>query len=163
MTRQPSVRSSRRTRAVAVMGWSLIVTGCGHTLLVVASAITGPPPEQQRAYDAMVATSFSMGGLERSLFGLFEGFSLMMALFVVALGGLNLVLARRHPKVLASNDVLWLDLAVLVPALVLSVLLLPPPPIILISVAVLAVVTALRSPHDEDARPGSARPVASMP
>lgn len=149
MSTRPTSPRPLRLRAVALAAWSLVVTGCGHTVLVVVSMLSGASDDEQRVRDVMAGTVMAMGGLERDFWQLFQGFSLLMALLLVGLGALNLLLVRRHPGVLlADRAVLWVDLAVLVPAWGLSVLLLPPPPILLLGVAVAALAVALPARRD---------------
>lgn len=142
-------RRTMRTRSVrsvstAVIGWLLVVTGSGHASLVAVGHASGPPAEEQAVRALMSATTVAVAGVERTYWELFQGFSLMMALLLVGLGALLLQLRRRVPEpVRGSRSVLVLLALVLVPALGLSVLLLPPPPIVLLGLAVLAVVAAL--------------------
>lgn len=146
MTTRPAARRTTRTFGPTVAGWLLVLTGSGHTALVVAG--TGTPTAREiHAHETMAATSVVIGGLERSYWELFQGFSLMMALMVVGLGALLLLVLRRAPQlVLESRGLLLLVGAVLLPALLISVVLLPPPPIVLLGIATVAVLAALLSP-----------------
>ena len=146
MTSHRPQQRTIRTLAPAVAGWLLVLTGSGHTALVVVGS--GPPTaSESRAHETMADTSVVIGGLDRSYWELFQGFSLMMALMIVGLGALLLLVLRRAPQlVLESRGLLLLVVAVLVPALLISVVLLPPPPIVLLGIATVAVLTALLSP-----------------
>lgn len=146
MTTRPAARRTTRTLAPTVAGWLLVLTGSGHTALVVVGTGT-PTASESHAHETMAATSVVIGGLERSYWELFQGFSLMMALMVVGLGALLLLVLRRAPQlVLESRGLLLLVGAVLLPALLISVVLLPPPPIVLLGIATVAVLAALLSP-----------------
>ena len=146
MTTHLPPRRTLRTLAPAVAGWLLVLTGSGHTALVVVGS-GSPSASESRAQETMAATSVVIGGLERSYWELFQGFSLMMALMLVGLGALLLLVLRRAPQlVLESRGLLLLVVAVLLPALLISAVLLPPPPIVLLGVATVAVLTALLTP-----------------
>jgi hypothetical protein len=107
----------------------------------------------------MAATSVVVGGVERSYWDLFQGFSLMMALLLVGFGAVLLLVVRRAPEVITeSRALLLVGAAVLLPALLISVLLLPPPPIVLIGIASVAMLVALGSPGRPTSSPQDATP-----
>lgn len=132
-----SARAQRRS--IAVGAWSLVVTGVGHATLVAVGSVTAPPTGEVEARRVMAATDAVGLGLERSLSQLFLGFSVTMALFLVALGALTLLALHHAPRLfLDTGTVLLLDLAVAGTALAISATLLPPPPIVLFTVATAA-------------------------
>ena len=145
-------------RSIAVGAWSLVVTGAGHGALVVVGSVTAPPVAEAEARRVMAATEAVGLGLERSLSQLFLGFSVTMALLLVAFGVLNLLALRHAPQLFLGTDtVLLLDLAVVMIALVISATLLPPPPIVLLAVATAAfgAATGLRRPASAEREPTS--------
>ncbi|MEV4704457.1 LIC_13387 family protein [Actinoplanes sp. NPDC049316] len=134
-------------RACAVGAWSLIVTGAAHAAAMAAGAATSPPPAEEAARRTMAATHVTIAGLDRTLWQLFTGFSLAMALFIAGLGALNLLALRRAPELfLRSRAAGVLNLCVVLPALALSVLLFPPPPILFLGVSCAAFGYALTRP-----------------
>lgn len=148
-------RRTARTIALPLAGWLLVITGTGHTVLVVLGTLATPAAAEARVREAMASSSLVVAGLERSHWDLFQGFSLMMALMIVGFGALLLLVHHRVPDLATgSRGLLALVAAVLVPALAISALLLPPPPILLLGLAAAAVVLALREP---DAPPPRAR------
>ncbi len=159
MNQEHTTSRTTRLTGTAVAAWALLVTGVGHTVLVVVSAVSETPRDQLDVRQAMVETTTRVAGLDRSLWQLFSGFSLVMALLLVGFGALNLLLVRRHPGVLLeSRAVLWLDLAVVLTALGIAVRLLPAPPIVLLGLAVVAVVVALSRPDASfDGAPAAVR------
>ena len=144
MTSQtPRARTARAT-ALTVVGWLLVATGAGHATLVAVSMAAGVPAAERPVHDVMAATSVPIAGIERSHWELFMGFSLMMALMLVGLGSLTLLVRRAAPDLAhGTRGVLVLLGLVLVPAMLISVLLLPPPPIVLLGLALVAVVVGL--------------------
>ncbi|MBB4745242.1 hypothetical protein BJY16_008701 [Actinoplanes octamycinicus] len=121
---------SPRRRACAIGAWSLVVTGVVHAAAVAAGA-----GETDSPVERLADTHLVIAGLDRSLWQLFTGFSLAMALFIVGLGALNLLVLRRAPELfLDGRAVIVLNLGIVVPALALSVLFFPPPPIVLLGV-----------------------------
>jgi amino acid transporter len=142
----------RRYRASAVGAWALVVTGAGH--LALTAVITTRPETATRraARQAMTDAHLTILGMDRTLWQSFRGFSLLMAVLAIGLGALNLLVLRRAPElVLASRAVLWLNLAVVVPALALSALLFWPPPILLLGIACAAFGYALTRPSSPTA------------
>ncbi|HXH80695.1 LIC_13387 family protein [Nocardioides sp.] len=151
MTSQtPRARTARGTALTAV-GWLLVTTGGGHATLVAVSMAAGVPAAERPVRDVMAATSVPIAGIERSHWELFMGFSLMMALMLVGLGSLTLLVRHTAPDLAhGTRGVLVLLGLVLVPAMLISVLLLPPPPIVLLGLALVAVVVGLvRDPAGE--------------
>jgi hypothetical protein len=137
-----------RTTATAVAGWLLVITGVGHTALVLVGSLGAPPAGEATTRALMAGTPVVVGGLERSYWDLFQGFSVMMALMIVGFGTLVLLALRQAPGlVLDRQGLLVLCAVVLLPALAISVLLLPPPPIVLLGLALAAVVVALWTPR----------------
>jgi len=125
-----------RYNPTRLIGWLLVATGSGHATLVAVGYATTPPADERAVRALMAATAIPVAGLERSYWDLFQGFSLMMALMLVGLGALVLLVEpTRSVKVLLA--------VVLVPALAISVLLLPPPPIVLIGLAAVAATVGL--------------------
>ncbi len=160
MTTQTSSPRSVRSIATAVTGWLFVVTGTGHALLVGAGALLEPPEVERGVRQAMAGTSVTVAGLDRTLWELFQGFSLVMAVMLAGFGALNLLVLRRAPQLVhQTRALLWLDAAVLLPVLLVSVLLLPPPPILLLGLAASAVALALSRPDVGDA----AMPDAAVP
>ena len=144
MTSQTARARTVRSICTTVVGWSLVVTGVGHTTLVAVGSTLTPPAEERAVRAAMAATSIPVAGMERTYWDLFQGFSLVMALMLVGLGSLVLLVQRSAPELVhGSRAVLVLLGLVLVPAAVISVLLLPPPPIVLLGLAVAAVAIGL--------------------
>ena len=146
-------------RSIAVGAWSLVVTGVGHAALVAIDSVTAPPTGEAEARRVMATTDVVGLGLERSLSQLFLGFSVTMALFLVALGMLNLLALRHAPQLfLDTSAVLLLDLTVAVTALAISATLLPPPPIVLFTVttAAFGAAVALRRTARADRTPTTA-------
>lgn len=138
---------SARRRACAFGAWSLVVTGTLHAIVVAAGTAVSPPAAERAARATMATTRVGIAGLDRTLWQLFTGFSLAMALFIAGLGALNLLVLRRAPEVLlASRAALALNLGVVAPALALSALLLPPPPIVLLGACCAAFGYALTRP-----------------
>ncbi|GIF16373.1 LIC_13387 family protein [Actinoplanes teichomyceticus] len=134
----PRISPARRC-ACAIGAWSLVVTGAAHAGTVVAGAAVAAPPAEQAARRAMAATHVDIAGLDRTLWQLFTGFSVAMALFIFALGALNLLVLRRAPHLfLDSRAVPGLNLGIVLAALILSVRFFPPPPIVLLTVSCLA-------------------------
>ncbi len=143
--RAPRSRSIRSI-AMSVTGWLLVCTGAGHGLLVVGGLFAKPSAQQQVVRDAMVGTSMDMAGLERNYWQLFQGFSLLMALMLIGYGVLLVLVTRAHsPALPVSRAVTVLTAAIIAPALLISVLLLPLPPIVLLSLALAATALALAS------------------
>jgi hypothetical protein len=139
--------SSGRRRACATGAWSLIVTGTVHATVVATGSAATTPPDELAARRAMAATHITIAGLDRTMWQLFTGFSLAMALFLVGLGALNLLALRRVPELfLHSRAALVLNLGIALPALALAILLLPPPPIAMLSVTCTAFGYALIRP-----------------
>lgn len=133
-----------RSLAARVVGWLLVVTGAGHATLVAVGSASPTPGDERAVRALMETTSVAVGGLERTYWQLFTGFSLVMALLLVGLGALVLLVERRAPELVeGSRAVLALLSLVLAPALVLSALLLPPPPIVLLGLGCLVAVGAL--------------------
>jgi len=144
MTSQTPRPRSVRSICTTVIGWSLVVTGAGHATLVAVGHAATPPADERAVRALMAATSIPVAGMERTYWDLFQGFSLMMALMLVGLGSLVLLVQRSAPELVhGTRAVLVLLGLVLVPAMVISVLLLPPPPIVLLGLAALAVAVAL--------------------
>jgi hypothetical protein len=149
---------SSRRRACALGAWSLIVTGAVHAAAVAAGAAAATPPAELAARRAMAATRVAVAGLDRTLWQLFTGFSLAMALFILGLGALNLLVLRRAPHLfLNSRAALVLNLGIVLPALVLSVLFFPPPPIVLLALGGVAFGYALVCPPAPAATSRAAR------
>lgn len=146
-TQLPTQRSaprSLRSLCTTTIGALLVVTGAAHAVTFVVGNATSTPPNERAVRALMAATSVPVAGVERSYWQLFQGFSLMMALMLVALGSLVLLVQRTAPEVVRSTRaVQTLLLVVLVPALAISVLLLPPPPVIMLGMACVAAVIAL--------------------
>ena len=141
-------RRTVRTVATTLAGWLLILTGAGHTALVVVGNLAEPTADESRVRETMAETSLVIGGVERSYWDLFQGFSLMMALMLVGLGAVLLLVVRRAPHLITeSHALLLVGAAVLLPALLISVLLLPPPPIVLIGIATVSMLIALSRPR----------------
>ncbi|MEU7902859.1 LIC_13387 family protein [Actinoplanes sp. NPDC049118] len=126
---------SARGRSCAIGAWSLLIAGVTHGVAVAVGAATATPAAERATREAMAATHVDIGGLDRTLWQLFMGFSLSMALFIAGLGALNLLALRRAPHLFDTRAALWLNLAVVLPAFVLATLLFPPPPIALLGVA----------------------------
>ncbi|KRE94037.1 hypothetical protein ASG76_11565 [Nocardioides sp. Soil774] len=136
-----------RTTATAIAGGLLVLTGTGHTALVVIQSLTEAPAREVPTRELMAGTSVVLGGVERSYWDLFQGFSILMALMIVGFGALLLHALRRAPHlVLDAHGLLVLCVAVLLPGLAISALLLPRPPIVLFGLALAAVLTALCAP-----------------
>ncbi|GAB2681365.1 hypothetical protein GCM10027194_12460 [Thalassiella azotivora] len=132
---------------VAVAGWCLVVAGAGHLTVAALGALSPVPDGERVARAAMDATTVTLAGIERSLWQLFTGFSVLMGLLLLATGGLLLHALRRAPALVdESRAALTLLLGVLAAGWVTSLLLLPSPPIVLLGVAALAVALALRHP-----------------
>jgi hypothetical protein len=122
----------------------LVATGAGHATLVGVSMAAGVPASERPVRDVTAATAVPIAGIERSHWELFMGFSLMMALMLVGLGSLTLLVRGAAPDLShGTRGVLVLLGLVLVPAVLISVLLLPPPPIVLLGLALVAVVLGL--------------------
>jgi hypothetical protein len=142
----------RSKHACAVGAWSLVVTGVVHAIVVAAGSAATPSAGEQAARRTMAATHVTVAGTDRTLWQLFTGFSLAMALFIAGLGALNLLVLRRAPHLfLDGRAALVLNLGILLPALVLAALLFPPPPIVLLGVSCAAFGYALtRDRRDAD-------------
>lgn len=132
-----------RSTCTALIGWLLVITGAGHATLVAIGSSTTPSPEEREVRALMAATSIPVAGMERSYWDLYQGMSLMMALMLVGLGALVLVARRRAPELVEDPRTALLLALVLVPAVAISVRLLPPPPMVLLGLAALAAVVAL--------------------
>ncbi|AEV86954.1 hypothetical protein ACWT_5935 [Actinoplanes sp. SE50] len=122
---------SPRRSACAIGAWSLIATGAVHAAAIALGTAAATPPAERVARQAMAATHVDIAGIDRTLWQLFTGFSAAMALFIFGLGALNLLALRRAPQLFFdTRAALALNLSILLPAFVLSVLLFPPPPIV---------------------------------
>lgn len=116
--------------------WALVATGVLHAASVAVGTATEAPAAQRAVHDAMAATHVAVAGLDRTLWQLFLGFSLTMALFIAGLGALNLLALRRAPRLFVdTRAALWLNLGIVLPAFAVAVLAFPPPPIALLAVA----------------------------
>jgi hypothetical protein len=136
-----------RTTATAIAGGLLVLTGTLHAALVVVGSLTPAPAREVPTRELMAGTSVVLGGIERSYWDLFQGFSIMMALMIAGFGALLLLALRRAPHlVLDARGLLVLCAVVLLPGPAVSALLLPTPPIVLFGLALTAVVAALCSP-----------------
>jgi hypothetical protein len=145
-----------RLTATAVAGWTLVATGAGHAALVVVGATGEPQAGERAARAAMQPVTVTVAGLDRSLWQLFTGFSLAMALLLVGFGAVTLVVLREGPHLVQrTRALLWLDAAVVLLLLGVSAALLPPPPIVLLGLAAAAIGTALSRPNSTPA-PGAA-------
>ncbi|WIM92967.1 hypothetical protein ACTOB_004927 [Actinoplanes oblitus] len=139
--------SLARRRACAAGAWSLVVAGAVHAAVVAAGTAAPVPAAERAAREAMATTHVAIAGLDRTMWQLFTGFSLTMALFIFGLGALNLLVLRRAPHLfLGSRAALLLNLGIALPALVLSILLFPPPPILFLGVSCAAFGYALARP-----------------
>ena len=129
--------SARRMRASSVGGWAFIVTGVGH----LAVTTLAPVPGGAAAVEAQMRTVHVAIGVTRDLGQLMTGYSLAMAVFLVACGAGVLVLARRD--VLRRRDPLVAGMAALSAVLLaISLAFFPAPPIVTMLVALAALGTA---------------------
>lgn len=152
--------STTRRRASAIGAWSLVLTGVTHAAAIAAGAAASTPAAELAARQAMADAHIDIAGLDRTLWQLFMGFSLTMAVFVTGLGALNLLVLRLAPQLfLTTRAALWVNLSIALPAFALAVLLFPPPPIALLGVASVAFGVALTRPTST--RP-DARPLTSL-
>ena len=158
MTARPTRAWTARSTATAVTGSSLVLTGTLHATVAALGAAADPPSGERLVRASMEATSTTVAGLDRSFWELFTGFSLVMAVLLTGFGALNLLVLRQAPRLVhETRALLWLDAAVLVPALAVCVLLLPPPPVVLLGVATAAVAVGLSRPDRQRGPDGQRR------
>lgn len=132
-------------RPAVVGAYGFVVLGIGHLVLSAASASADPTPGRREVDTAMRESAFTLLGLERTVFDLFNGISVAMAFFVIACGLLILTAARHAPALVQQRTAFgWLALAVSLAVLAVSVLLLPPPPILVLTISSCAFGLSLR-------------------
>ena len=133
--------SARGLTRFRVGAWSFIVVGVGHLGFELVHQLHDAPS----AIDTQLrAQTVAVRGMHRNLFALHLGFSIAMALFVIACGALGLVFARAVPDLTRrAPGVVWLNLALALVGLALAIWAFPPPPIVAFAVASLAFGLAL--------------------
>jgi hypothetical protein len=144
----PETSLSRQRWAGRVAGWALVVLGVGHLLTVAATLAGEPDPATRRALDGLAAVRVGTPGPQPTLAELFDGYSVLMGLMVVAAGALMLALTRhaaQTPGLLrAGLALIGVTAAV---GLVVSWLLMPLPPLIGLGVTLAACISGLVRPH----------------
>ena len=151
--------SRRATTAARAGGIAYVVTGVGH--LIVASLLksTGEVLAVERQ---MEATHFPMTP-RHSMADLMQGFSVAMAILLIAAGVSVLLRTRRGGT--GDRAQLGVMLALSLALLVTAVLLLPAPPIVTMTFASIAFAVALgasprSAPAMGDKRPADASPAS---
>ncbi|MGX1272489.1 LIC_13387 family protein [Streptomyces phaeoluteigriseus] len=139
------LRRADPVRPFAVGAYGFVFLGVGHLALSAASAAEARTPQRRAADNAMRESTLTLLGLERTVLDVFNGISIVMALFVIACGLLILAAARHAPTLVRHRTAFgWLTLALSMAALVASVLLLPPPPIVTLTFTSCALALSLR-------------------
>ncbi|GGZ33303.1 hypothetical protein GCM10010387_29300 [Streptomyces inusitatus] len=131
-------------RPFTVGAYGFVLLGVGHLALSAVSALT-KTPRQRETDTAMREPAFTLLGLERTVLDLFNGFSIAMALFIIA-SGLLLLTAIHHSPALVQHRTAFgrVALTVSLAALAISVPLLPPPPIVILTITSCAFALSLR-------------------
>jgi len=140
ITARPLSMGRLRPTATLTGAWAFVLTGVGH----VAIATLAPQPDGTAAVVAQMRTVHFSGGVTRDLSQLMTGFSLAMAVLLLAVGAVALLLVRR--RVLARRDPLLAVLGTLsLVLLCISMAFFPAPPIATMVVAVVAFTAAWTS------------------
>ncbi|UQX04639.1 hypothetical protein [Streptomyces sp. RerS4] len=160
MSATDTSRSSRLAdpvRPFVVGARGFVFLGIGHLALGAALAALAAPTPQQRAADAaMRESAFTLMGLERTTLDVFNGISIVMALFAVACGVLLLTAVRHAPTLVRRRTAFGrFALATSLATLAVSIWLLPAPPIVVLTITSCAFALSLRraTPQDDQHRP----------
>jgi phosphotransferase system glucose/maltose/N-acetylglucosamine-specific IIC component len=137
MTVQDKVRRERM--AARVGGWAFALTGAGH--LTLASLM--PATDDMLAVERQMEQARFPMTPSHSVADLMQGFSLVMAVLLVACG-VSVLLMTRHGRA-AERAQVALMLALSLALLGIALLLLPAPPIVLMTVACAAFAVALHA------------------
>ena len=126
--------------ATRIGGWTFVATGAGHLIL---SSLLPPSTGDLLVVERQMAQARFPMPPSRSIADLMQGFSVAMAVLLVA-WGLSVLLMTRHDRT-PDRAQIGLSLALSLALLVTAVLLLPAPPIALMAVASAAFAVALQS------------------
>lgn len=137
--------------------WCTIAVGVSHLIVTALTALGSPDPGTERALDAMRGVSTTLPGIHSDMAQLYYGFGVAMALLAIGFGLLDLVVLRLAPGTLGrSTALLWVNIAVSAPLLVVAVLAFPLPPILATAGSLAAYVWALAMTRRRLARSPSA-------
>jgi hypothetical protein len=139
------LRRADSVRPFAVGAYGFVFLGIGHLALSAASTLATQTPQQREVDTAMRESTFTLLGLERTILDAFNGFSIAMALFIIACGFLILAAVRHAPALVQRRTAFgWTTFTLSLVALAISVLLLPPPPIVVLTITSCAFALSLR-------------------
>jgi hypothetical protein len=100
-----------------IASWSLILVGFGHTI----TYLTSPKNAIQIDFvQRMKEFPIEIMGTESNIFSFYEGFSLMMGLFLFSYGLLNILILRNHQVEPIATNIVILNSIVCLISFILS-------------------------------------------